>query len=157
MNNQITVGLACAADMPAIQSIIERTAMLDPAMIPPMIAPWLAQVEIEALWLVARVDEIPIGVIYARAEPVTNRCWNLLMMAIDPDYQGRSVGRRMMAELESRLTREAIRLLIVETSGTPAFEQAQGFYASCGFTAEARVTDFYDSGDDKIIFRDLYT
>lgn len=152
MNHQISITLAAAHDLPAIQRIIERTALLDPAMIPPMIAPWLAGEEAEALWLVARADGDAIGVIYARAEPVTNGCWNLLMMAIDPDAQGRSVGRQMMADLEARLVGAATRLLIVETSGTASYAQARGFYAACGFVAEARIADFYDSDDDKIIF-----
>ena len=152
MNDQISTTLAAAADLSAIQHIIERTALLDPAMIPPMMAPWLDGDEAEAVWLTARAGNQTIGVIYARAEPVTNGCWNLLMMAIDPDCQGKSVGRQMMADLEARLAQLAVRLLIVETSGTSGYAQARGFYAACGFAAEARIADFYDSGDDKVIF-----
>ena len=41
---------------------------------------------------------------------------------------------------------------MTETSGTEDFENAQLFYGKCGFEAVARIPDFYDAGDDKIIF-----
>ena len=45
------------------------------------------------------------------------------------------------------------RVLIVDTSGTAAFEQTRAFYLKNGYEAEARILDFWADGDDKVTFR----
>ena len=39
------------------------------------------------------------------------------------------------------------------TSGLPSFERTRGFYRLCGYDEEARIRDFYQAGEDKIVFR----
>jgi ribosomal protein S18 acetylase RimI-like enzyme len=43
-------------------------------------------------------------------------------------------------------------VLLVETSGLPAFARARAFYRARGFDEEARIRDFYAAGEDKIVF-----
>jgi hypothetical protein len=43
--------------------------------------------------------------------------------------------------------------LLVETSGSEDFAGTRAFYNSIGYTQEARIRDFYQGGDDKIVFR----
>jgi len=43
-------------------------------------------------------------------------------------------------------------MVLVETSGTPAYTPARRFYESCGYRYEAVIHDFYAPGDDLIIF-----
>lgn len=45
------------------------------------------------------------------------------------------------------------RMLLVETSGLPDFERTRRFYMKCGCEEEARIRDFYTTGDDKVVFR----
>jgi hypothetical protein len=45
------------------------------------------------------------------------------------------------------------RVLLVETSGVPAFDRTRAFYRGLGYDEEARIRDFYAAGDDKVIFR----
>ena len=78
--------------------------------------------------------------------------WNLLMLLVRHDRQGQGHGAALVAHVEQLLTQAQARLLLVETSGTEGFESAQRFYGKCGFTAVARIPDFYDGGDDKVIF-----
>ena len=42
---------------------------------------------------------------------------------------------------------------LVETSGLPEFERARAFYRKCGYEEEARIREFYNAGEDKIVFR----
>jgi hypothetical protein len=44
------------------------------------------------------------------------------------------------------------RLLLVETSSTPAYAAARWFYESSGYRCEATIHDFYALGDDLVIF-----
>jgi hypothetical protein len=39
----------------------------------------------------------------------------------------------------------------------PTFERTRAFYAKNGYDQEARIRDFYKSGEDKIVFRKALT
>ena len=54
--------------------------------------------------------------------------------------------------LEGMLKERDARILIIETSGLPEFELTRKFYAKCGYTEEARIRDFYEAGDDKVVY-----
>ena len=42
-------------------------------------------------------------------------------------------------------------MLLIETSGVPEFAGQRAFNTGLGYREEARVREFYDSGDDEII------
>lgn len=98
-------------------------------------------------------DNGPVGVAYCEPERMTNRTWNLQLIAILPDRQGQGRGTRLLHYVEQTLTVRGERILLVETSGLPSFERTRAFYAKCGYEEEARIRDFYAVGDDKIVFR----
>ena len=58
-----------------------------------------------------------------------------------------------MQHVESALAAGGERVLLVETSGLPAFERTRAFYRKLGYTEEACIREFYRAGEDKIIFR----
>ena len=105
----------------------------------------------EAIWLTALQDG-PVGVAYCAPEPVTVGTWNLLMLWLAEGYEGRGHGQALVEAVETRLREVGARLLIVETSGLPEFENARRFYDASGFTLEGRVASFFDAGDDKLIY-----
>ena len=41
----------------------------------------------------------------------------------------------------------------METSSTPAYDGARGFYRRNGYDEEARVRDYWTAGDDLVLFR----
>ncbi len=105
----------------------------------------------DALWFTAYDDE-PVGVAYCAPEPVTVGTWNLLMLWIKQGKQGQGHGSALITQVEKALVDRGGRLLIVETSGLPAFETARTFYHKAGFTQEARIKDFFELGDDKLVY-----
>lgn len=98
-------------------------------------------------------DNGPVGVAYCEPERMTDRTWNLLLIAIRPDRQRQGRGATLLCCVEQTLAARGGRMLLVETSGLPEFDRARAFYAKCGYQQEARIRDFYATGDDKVVFR----
>lgn len=105
----------------------------------------------EGKWLVAEHHGI-IGVVYCTPEVMTQGTWNILMLMVSPNLHGRGIGYQLISDTERILLNQNGRLLIVETSGMDGFVPARAFYPKCGFKEEARIRDFYQHGDDKIVF-----
>lgn len=106
----------------------------------------------EQLWFTDE-EQGPVGVAYCAPERMTTGTWNLLFIAIHPDYQGQGRGTALIHSVEQSLMARKVRLLLVETSGLPSFERTRTFYRNCGYEEEARIREFYAEGEDKIVFR----
>lgn len=98
-------------------------------------------------------DNGPVGVAYCEPERMTDRTWNLQLIAIRPDRQRQGRGAALLRYVEQTLVSRGGRMLLVETSGLPDFERTRTFYTKCGYEEEARIRDFYTTGDDKIVYR----
>jgi len=104
-----------------------------------------------ALWFTADDGE-PVGVAYCSPEPMTQGTWNLLMLWVREDRAGRGHGLELVNRVEEQLVELSARVLIVETSGLAEFEKARAFYSKTGFRKEATIKDFFDAGDDKVVY-----
>lgn len=102
--------------------------------------------------LIDEEDE-PLGVVYYAPVTATDRTWNLLMIAVHPDAQGRGRGAALMRHVEDALRASGQRVLLVETSGHPTFSRTRAFYAKCGYDEEARIREYYAAGEDMVLFR----
>ena len=139
------------ADLPLVAPILDATGLFPSDMLADMAEPWLAG-EAPHHWLVAAAGETVLGFAYAEPERMTEGTVNLLAIAVDPARQNGGVGTALVAALASRLVAAGNRVLIVETSSLEGYTATQAFYAALGFTREARIRDFYQDGDDKIVF-----
>ena len=141
------------ADRSAILALIEASGQFD--------AEGLTHVRItleahlaghaDAIWLTADDGE-PVGVAYCLPEPVTSGTWNLLMLWTRGDRHHQGHGTALVRRVEEEIRTRAARLLIVETSGLPAYAPARAFYAKCGFAHEATIRNFFADGDHKLVF-----
>ena len=82
----------------------------------------------------------------------TNGTYNLYAIGVHMNHQGKGIGKKMMQYLEQQLKTSGHRILIVETSGTEALARTREFYMKCGYRQEAVISDFWDEGDDKVVF-----
>lgn len=99
----------------------------------------------------------PLGVAYYEPALATDGTWYLTMIAVRRTRQGQGRGAALLRHLEEELRSRDQRLLLVETSGLPAFERTRAFYEKCGYEQEARVRDYYEPGDDMVLFRKALT
>lgn len=84
--------------------------------------------------------------------PCTLGTWDLYWIAVSPAAQGAGVGTVLLQEAEGRLTRSNARLLIIETSSRPPYDPTRAFYLKRGYREVARIPDFYEAGDDRVIY-----
>lgn len=98
-----------------------------------------------------------VAVAYYEPLTATDRTWELTMIGVDRDHHRQGLGARLLHAVQDDLQARGQRLLLVETSATPAFDRARDFYLACGYDQEARVRDYYEDGDDMILFRRALT
>ena len=103
--------------------------------------------------LVADVDSTVTGYICYGPTPLTEGTWDIYWMAVTPEKQGRGIGSALMKSAEKAIVRAKGRLVIIETSSTPAYEKTRNFHLSQGYEIVARIPDFYAPGDDKLILQ----
>lgn len=84
---------------------------------------------------------------------MTEQTWNLQLIAIRSDHQGKGRGGKLMRYVEETLKARGGRMLLVETLAS--FDRTRAFYIKCGYEEEARIRDFYTAGADKIVFRKI--
>lgn len=90
---------------------------------------------------------------YYKPHPAADRAWDLTMIAVLPEHQRHGRGSIMLRRVEMALRDAGQRLLLVETSGSPAYDGARAFYRRRGYDEEARIRDYWAEGDDMVVFR----
>ncbi|MBW4481185.1 MAG: GNAT family N-acetyltransferase [Tildeniella torsiva UHER 1998/13D] len=143
------------ADISALISLAEATGLFEPTQLKElstMLANYFDGDKSGAFWLIDD-DQGPVGVAYCEPERMTDRTWNLQLIAIHPSRQGQGRGTALLRHVEQTLAARGGRMLIVETLGSPEFKRVRVFYANCGYQEEGRIRDFYAAGYDKVTFR----
>lgn len=139
-------------DLPALKTVIDANDLFPSDMLDEMIASYFHKEDINEFWFTYEYEK-PVAIAYCAPEKMTEGTWNLYLIAVHPDYQGEGVGTAMMNYIEEVLAKQGERVLLVETSGLDSFEDTRKFYRKCGYKEEARIREFYQAGEDKIIFR----
>lgn len=93
-----------------------------------------------------------LGYVCFGPTPCTIGTWDLYWIAVAPRAQGTGVGTVLLEEVEGRLARQRARLVIIETSSLPIYDNTRRFYLRHGYPEVARVPDFYSEGDDRVIY-----
>lgn len=104
-------------------------------------------------WVVDSDESGIRGAAYYAPEAFSEGVWNLYFIGVHPTAQGKGRGTALLKYVEKDLTERQERLLLIETSGVDGFELTRSFYRKNDYVEEARIRDFYKSGDDKVIFR----
>jgi GNAT superfamily N-acetyltransferase len=91
-----------------------------------MAAGYLSGANADDAWLTVDDGTGPVAVAYYAPEPMTDGTWNLRLIAVHPDRQGRGHGVALTRAVERTLAARGARVLLVETSGLPAFARRPG-------------------------------
>ena len=143
-------------DLPALKIAIVANDLFPPEMLDDMMLDYFNNPDSQDIWFTYEQDK-PVAVGYCAPEKMTEGTWNLYLIAVHPQHQGLGYGTSMMNYIEQILGDRGERILLVETSGLDGFEKTRSFYRRCGYEEEARIREFYQAGEDKIVFRKSLT
>ncbi|MGY1710314.1 GNAT family N-acetyltransferase [Geodermatophilus sp. SYSU D00758] len=97
------------------------------------------------------------AVVCYRPEEAADRVWDLTMIAVRPDVQGRGTGRMLMRHAEADLSARGGRSLAVRTSGTAQYAGTRAFYDRCGYERVGQIPNWWTDGDDLVLFTERLT
>jgi GNAT superfamily N-acetyltransferase len=83
---------------------------------------------------------------------MTKSTFDLYWLATRADRMGKGYGRKIVSFVEEEVKRLGGRLLVIETSSKESYGTTREFYIKIGCTLAAQLPDYYDEGDDKLIY-----
>ena len=83
---------------------------------------------------------------------MTKATFDLYWIATRADRMGKGYGRAILSFVEGEVRRRGGKLLVIETSSQETYGGQRLFYEKTGCTLVARLPDYYDDGDDKLIY-----
>lgn len=146
------------ADRDRLETITRATGLFDGDEIPVALEVFDAAVagSDDYIALGAEAGDALAGWICWGPTPCTDGTYDLYWIAVDPAQHNAGIGSRLLAEMERQLAGVA-RLVVVETAGRAAYAPTRAFYERRGYTAAARIPDFYAPGDDQVVYTKAIT
>jgi ribosomal protein S18 acetylase RimI-like enzyme len=83
---------------------------------------------------------------------MTKSCFDLYWIATHNDFRGKGIGKKLLDETYREAKMLGCTMIIAETSGREHYAPTRAFYNSAQYTLEATIKDYYDKGDDKLIY-----
>jgi ribosomal protein S18 acetylase RimI-like enzyme len=145
------------ADRPRVLDIIGATGMFTPdetAVALELVDIYLDQPKQRDYRLVVVEDAAGrvAGYLSYGPTPLTEGTYDLYWMAVASDAQGRGFGRELVGWLEKQVGGSGGRLILIETSSQPKYEQTRKFYLGLGYEEASRIPEFYKAGDSRITY-----
>ena len=152
MTNLLSIRPATEPYLAAIADIAETSGLFPGDMLPDMIALFLGQEALGHIWLVACQSDEILAFVYCEPERMTVSTSNILALATRKTHRSAGIGSQLVRELEDLCRVRGDRILLVETAGLPEFDRTRAFYTREEYKRIATLPDFYDSGEDKVVF-----
>jgi ribosomal protein S18 acetylase RimI-like enzyme len=103
-------------------------------------------------FLSAWLDDWMAGFACFGWEALTCGTWDLFWVCTLPSARGKGIGKALVTEVIRVASSEKGRLIVVNTSSTPAYLSARKLYEANQFVRTATVPEYYNVGDDLFIY-----
>jgi ribosomal protein S18 acetylase RimI-like enzyme len=103
--------------------------------------------------LVARDGPGITGYICYGPTPCTEGTWDIYWEAVDREKRGLGIGSALTKTAEKTIGESQGRMILIETSSTPLYENTRRFHLGQGYEVVGRIPDFYAPGDDRLILQ----
>lgn len=104
------------------------------------------------LFLAPRKTSVPVGFSCFGPIPCTRDSYHLYWIAVHAKQRGQGLGRVIIRETEERIRAAGGARIFAETSGRAQYQATRSFYRSAGYRQAARLEDYYQNGEDMIIY-----
>ena len=84
--------------------------------------------------------------------PCSLLSYDLYWIATHNDYRGKGLGSILLKETENQIAGLGGKAVYIETSSKEYYLPTQRFYEKNAYDLKARFADFYDYGDDKMVY-----
>jgi ribosomal protein S18 acetylase RimI-like enzyme len=152
MNKNYQIRPVNKVDIAGLKKVLDSSELFPSEFLDDMISEYLNNPSGEEIWFTYTVDQIPVGLGYCAPEKLTYGTFNLYAIAVNQEAQGQGIGHKMMEYIENLLIEKGHRILIVETSSLDHYALTRKFYEKLGYHKEAVIRDFWNEGEDKVIF-----
>jgi len=98
------------------------------------------------------LDKDDIAGLMSIGKGMGNKTYDLYYIVVSPKYKGRHVGSQLIDFAEKIFRKNAARIVIIETSSKNEYLPARRLYEKKGYHLSGIVQDYFDEGDDKIIY-----
>lgn len=139
-------------DIDGLKKVCDSSGLFPSEYLDDMIADYLNNSETQDIWFTYIDDNKPVAIGYCVPEKFTNGTYNLLAIGVLQNTQRKGIASEMMNYIEQTVKSKQGRILIVETSNDEAQIGARKLYEKLGYTKEAIIRDFWNDGEDKIVF-----
>jgi len=139
-------------DLTGLKEVLDSSELFASEYLDDMISDYFNNSDSEDIWFTYVDKDRPIALGYCAPEKLTNGTYNLYAIAVRKELQGQGIGREMMNFIEKLLSDSGKRILIVETSSLDQYALTREFYDKLGYRREAVIKDFWNDGEDKVIF-----
>lgn len=100
----------------------------------------------------AEVDGVTAGYSCYGHISTTKSSHDLYWIVAHNDFRGKGIGKKLMDETYKEVKAMGGTALYAETSGREHYLPTRHFYDSLKFKLEATLKDFYEEGDDKLVY-----
>ena len=104
------------------------------------------------IFLLVDIDNKPVAYACYGKNPSTFDSFDLYWIAVHKDYNGKGIGKKMVAEIEKDVARLAGKRLWIETSSRALYEPTRQFYLHIGYQLIAELPDYYTENDSKCVY-----
>lgn len=84
--------------------------------------------------------------------PCAKNRFDLFWIVVSNKYRGMNIGKLLIYETERKVSEKAGKKIYIETSSREPYYGTRQFYLNCGYKVDAVQKDYYDDGDDKVIY-----
>lgn len=93
-----------------------------------------------------------VGYINFGPTPCTRASWDIYWMAVKKDLQGQGLGGILLKMAEDKIAATKGENIWIETSSRQDYLPTRKFYLKNAYGQISELPDFYDKGDNKVIF-----
>lgn len=140
------------SDIGGLKNVLDSCGLFPSEYLDEMIFDYFNNTNTQDIWFTCIENNSPVAIGYCVPEKLTDGTYNLLAIGVSENAQRKGIANEMMNYIEQELKSRDGRILIVETSSDDAQIGARKLYEKIGYTQEAVIRDFWNDGEDKIVF-----